>query len=270
MDSIRLGRWDWLLLSVAIATLSGLLHWLVHHLATSYSANPARGAHWRGILHIIESPWFLQPLQLVYAIGLPAVAFLWQGALTSRGLGLKPLPFGPDAEAVDWAQATIGPAGGTTSWTDDVGWFSLILVATAVVVALGIWRAGNGTALASRGHRSLSQAAIDAVVYEIHWAFYREPFVVTWGVALGSWLGAVPALVEGTVNLMFWERLRAGDRDYVRAMLIRGGLLVASSQLFLKTQNLWLAIIMDLLVGWLLLRRREPQSVSRAAITTIR
>lgn len=272
MPSQSLSRWDWLLLSVALATLSGLFHWFVHHLATTSKVDPAEPTFWRRLQRILESPWFVQPARLIYAVGMPALALLWQGALTSRGLGLKPFPIGAAAQQPLPGQSPIVPTSGATGWIRDLGWFAVVAAATTAVVLLGNRSAHRvpETGAASRGRRNLAQAAIDAIVYEVHWSFYREPFVVTWGLALGSWLGTVPVLVETAVNLMFWERLRAGDAGYVRMMLVRAGLLAASTQLYLRTQNLWLAILMDLLVGWLCIRSREPQSVTSPAMTTIR
>jgi len=95
------------------------------------------------------------------------------------------------------------------------------------------------------------------------------------GIALGSWLGALPVLLETGISLMFWESLHTRGPAYQQQALVRAGLFVASTQLYLLTQNLWLAIALDALVGWLALRWSDrsvipDQSVTSEAITTIR
>ena len=267
MDSISLGRWDWLLLSVAIATLGALVQWVIEHQAESPRPSES-GSRWRTLDSIITHPWFAQPLRALYTIGVPAFAFLANGALTARGLGLKPLPF--------WrAQSGPGdaiPAYATGGWLSDLGWFALLTSATLVVVAIGNHNARSRLIATGdqRGPRSIARAALDAVVYQVHWAFYREPWVVLWGIAAGSWLGTLPILTETALNLVFWERLRSGDVLYTRRLLIRGGVLIATTQLYLKTQNLWLAVLLDLAIGWLMIQQPRSHSVTREAITTTR
>jgi hypothetical protein len=190
---------------------------------------------------------------VIYAVGIPMAALTWQGALTPRGLGLKSFPLMPTLQS------------SSERWGDDIGWFALLTTTTLTVIILGDWSArakGTGHPETHKGGvfpnafpGGLSDAAIEAVVHQAHWAFYREPFVVNWGLELGSWLGVMPVLLETVVNLMFWERIETdgNNRGYMRQMLIRGGLLAASTHLYLKTQSLWLAILMDIVVGWLLL-----------------
>jgi hypothetical protein len=244
-----LSRWDWLLFSVILSTLGGLLHWLIQHLAGLTPRRHTSLGLWTKILRIIESPWLRQPLRVLYAVGIPLAALIWQGSLTTRGLGLKPLPFGSTAST-----------SASSPWIDDIGWFAILTTVTITVVLIGDGAArhqGAGTPPARKA-RDLPNAAIDAVVRQVHWAFYREPFVINWDIALGSWLGAGAVLAETILDLMFWERLGAkvNGHAYKRQMLIRGGLLAASSHLHLRTQNLWLAILMDLVVGWLLMPGR--------------
>lgn len=267
MDGISLGRWDWLLLSVAIATLGALVQWVVAHQATS-PRRPESGTRWRTLNSIIAHPWFAQPLRALYAIGVPAFAFLANGALTARGLGLKPFSFWPAQPGLSDAV----PAYATGGWLGDLGWFALLTSATLVVVAIGNHNARSRLIATGEkpGPRSILLAALDALVYQAHWAFYREPFVVLWGIAAGSWLGTLPVLAETALNLVFWERLRSGDVLYARRLLIRGGVLIATTQLYLKTQNLWLAVLLDLAIGWLMIQQPRRQSVTREAITTTR
>lgn len=250
METIGLSRWDWLLLSVILSTLGGLLHWLIQHLAGLTRHRRASPSLWSQTQRLIESPWLRQPLRVLYAVGIPLAALIWQGSLTTRGLGLKPLPFGSTA-----------PTSAASRWIDDVGWFTILTTVTITVVLVGDGLArhqGAGNPQVRKA-RALPNAAVDAVVRQVHWAFYREPFVMNWGIALGSWLGAVTVLAEKLVDLMFWERLggeEANGRAYKRQMLICGGLLAASAHLHLRTQNLWLAILMDLVAGWLLMPGR--------------
>jgi hypothetical protein len=82
----------------------------------------------------------------------------------------------------------------------------------------------------------------------VHWAFYREPFVLLWGLSLGTWAGLLPVAFEAGINPARWDDLRVPPHG--RDLLIRVGLAIVGALLFLETQNLWLAILMDAVVGW--------------------
>ncbi len=270
MSDIHLSRWDWLLLSMAITTFGGLLRWLIRQLAADEERRPIsvqkQTLLWRLLDQLLTSPWLLTPVQMVYAIGIPLLALVGQGALTARGLGLKGLS-ARDTAAFPGTMSMNPPS----AWTDDIGWFVPISLVTFAVIALGNRGLRNRVPLPAegRGVNNIAQTILEGIAFEVHWAFYREPFVVTWGIAAGCWLGVTPVLIELALNVMVWEHLHSRDASYARRMLVRGGLLVASTQLYLKTQNLWLAILMDCVIGSLTLRKRGDQSVTREAITTI-
>ena len=278
MSGARINRWDWLLGSIILATLVSLIQWLLHYLTGA--AGKRRSADDVGfrllsthVLRTIESPWITYPLRLVYAIGIPAAALFWQGALTARGLGLQTMM--PVTLALQGADnITQGVAPGQ-AWGDDLNWLVVVAGVTAFVMAAGSRIARQLDPPSATGKRNLGVAILEAVYHEVHWAFYREPFVHTWGIGLGSWLGVLPVLLETGVSLMFWERLHTLREAYQRQKLVRAGLFVASTQLYLLTQNLWLAIALDALVGWLVLRWIDrptvrDQSVISEAMTTIR
>lgn len=278
MSDARINRWDWLLGSIILATLVSLIHWLLHYLTGAATKRRSADAIWlrapnTRLLRTIESPWITFPLRLIYAIGIPAAALFWQGALTARGLGLQPM-LAVTLALPGAGNVTQGATPGQ-AWGDDLNWLVVVAGVTALVMAAGSRIARLLAPQSTSGKRGLGAAILEAVYHEVHWAFYREPFVYVWGIGLGSWLGALPVLLETGVNLMFWERLRTRGSAYQQQALVRAGLFVASTQLYLLTQNLWLAIALDALVGWLALRWSDQpavrdQSVTSEAITTIR
>jgi len=278
VSDARIDRWDWLLGSIILATLASLIHWLLQYVAGAASERQSTDDLWlrmlkTRVLRTIGNPWVTFPIRLIYAIGIPAAALFWQGALTARGLGLQPM-LGvtlalPGADGV-----TQGGAPGQ-AWGDDLTRLVVVAGVTALAMAAGSHIARQLAPQSATGKRNLGVAILEAVYHEVHWAFYREPFVYVWGIGLGSWLGALPVLLEAGISLMFWERLHTRGAAYQRQTLVRAGLFVASTQLYLLTHNLWLAIALDALVGWLALHWSEQppildQSVTSEAITTIR
>jgi len=278
MSDARIDRWDWLLASIMLATMASLIHWLLHYVTRTAGERQAMDDTWFALvstrlLRMIESPWVAFPTRLVYAIGIPAAALFWRGALTARGLGLQPMPavtFAPPG--VDDVTQGWNPG---QAWGDDLTGLVVVTAVTAVVMAAGSRISRQLAPQSTTGRRNVGVAILEAVYHEVHWAFYREPFIYTWGIGLGSWLGVLPVLAEAGINLVFWERLRTHGAAYQRQMLVRAGLFVAGTQLYLLTQNLWLAIALDALIGWLALRGIDQpvipdQSVISEAMTTIR
>lgn len=241
MNELGFGRWDWLLFSVVLGTLASLLRWLI-----SFSAARSRTQVLLLLQQVVDSPWVTQPLRLAYAVGIPAALLFWERALTTRGLGLKPFPdlaAGMDAPALSGGQ--------WTEWAHDLGWAALVASVTFLLVWIGDRAARQGAPPAQRSHRDLWISLREAVYYQAHWAFYREPFVVLWGLSTGSWLGALPVALEAVLSPMLWEGMR-GDTDYARRVVLRCGLYAATTLVFLQTQNLWVAVAVDILLGWLL------------------
>ncbi len=280
MTGVEPSRWEWVWVSVALATVAALVYWLVAHQARARhrgnlpAQEPPRSETpvqlrsfdpWVALLTILDTPWIAQPLRLLYAVGLPAAALFWQHSLSMRGLGLQPLPTDIvrrelDLPFVEEALGLPGILGGDwLDWARDLGYFAVVITITRLVIAAGDAAMRRRPDASRQIHRQpLLVALRDAVYYQVHWAFYREPFVVTWGIPLGSWLGVLPVLLETVVNPIFWLNLRRGDASHYRRVLVRCGLFVAGTQLYLLTQNLWLAIATDALLGWLTLAEARP------------
>jgi hypothetical protein len=243
MTSPALSRWDWLLASVTLGTLGSLIHW-----ALLFSFRRRSEELKDFPRDLLTSPWIIHPLRLIYAVGIPAAAFLWQRTLTTRGLGLQPLPGILIRQDTSLASESLW-----RDWARDLGWTIIVAVSTTLLVAIGDHSAQRLSAPHPKRRRNLGVALREAVYHQVHWAFYREPFVINWGMASGSWLGALLVVGETLLNPMVWQGVRNQGETYARTLLVRAGLLVASTLLYLQTQNLWLGIVMDALLGWILL-----------------
>lgn len=243
MDDLGFRRGDWLLLSVALATLASLLHWRVLHRAKNTQDKTAVF-----LARLIENPWFIQPLRLCYAIGIPAALLFWQHALTARGLGLQPFPdFSPSFDIPSWA------AGQWIDWLRDLGWGAAVASITGLLVLFGNYVASKNTPVRLDHRHDLGISLREGVYHQAHWAFYREPFVIAYGFPLGCWLGALPVIVEALLNPICWESIQSKDITYARHVVVRSGIYVATNMVFLKAQNLWIALLVDVLLAWLLL-----------------
>jgi hypothetical protein len=235
--------------------LGSLLTWLI-----TEGIKPSSGL--KKLRRTLQSPWIVHTTRLLYAVGIPAVALFWQHDLTARGLGLRPLPSSQAAGEEIVASPTYTSATWET-WMRDAGWTLALAAALGVLFYVGERTAQRQTPKATGDteitrHRDLGIALREAVYHQVHWAFYREPFIIRWGIATGSWLGTLPVLLENLLNPLFWERIRAHDETYRRVQIFRWGLLAAGTLVYLKTQNLWLAVGMDALVGWLVMPRESP------------
>jgi hypothetical protein len=278
VSDARIDRWDWLLGSIILATRASLTHWLLHYVTGAANKRQCADNTWVSVLparalRTMESPWVVFPIRLIYAIAIPAAALFWQGALTARGLGLQPML--AVTLALPGAHNVTQSGAPGQAWGADLNWLVAVAGVTALVMAAGSHYARQLAPQSTPGKRNLGVAILEAVYHEVHWAFYREPFVYVWGIGLGSWLGALPVLLETGISLMFWERLHTRGMAYQRQTLVRAGLFVASTQLYVLTHNLWLAIALDALVGWVILRWSDQpatldQSVTNEATTTIR
>jgi membrane protease YdiL (CAAX protease family) len=82
----------------------------------------------------------------------------------------------------------------------------------------------------------------EALYHEVHWAFYRNAPIVALGLYWGTWAGLMLAAFEALANPAWRKGLGAPER--AAALLLRAALAVISSLLFLRTQNLWLAILL--------------------------
>lgn len=228
-------RWLWLAGSLGIAFIVSWAGWLARRPRDPQWSWWERWHHWRGRL------WLSQSARLLYAIGIPAAALFWRGALTERGLGLQPWL---------WSDAA-SPGAFQSNWESlmrDLGWALSIMAGTGALLALGrrATRHSSGKALPLR--RDFGIALREALYHQVHWAFYREPFVLVWGIGNGTWLGLLPVMLEAALNPARWAELRSPQRG--RDLLVRAALAVASILLYIRTQNLWLALLVDVSLGW--------------------
>lgn len=222
-------RWLWLWASFIIGLVAAWIQWIF-----SEAHNPRmrtwyeRWERWPG------RPWIAQSLRMLYAVGLPAAALLWRGALTERGLGFQSLPWRAPGM---WSR-----------WLQDLSQAFGIAVGTGILLLLAASQyrhlVGHRRPLRHDGLLALREA----VYHEVHWAFYREPFVLLWGVGPGSWAGFLLILVEGVCNPLRWRRLR--DPHSKRDLLLRAALAILSTLVFIQTRNLWCALLVDLGISW--------------------
>jgi len=174
-------------------------------------------------------------------VGIPAMALLWRGALTERGLGLKSLP---------WSSSPALSSTTLADWAKDIGWAISIALGAWAVLLIGDYRVKRIVGTATRRQHKVSIALREATYHQIHWAFYREPFVLLWGIPTGTWAGLIPLTFETLTNPARWAELNAPHTG--RALLIRAALAVVSVLIYIQTQNLWLALLVDATLGWAL------------------
>jgi len=174
--------------------------------------------------------WLWPPLwhslRLIYALGLPALVLFWRRALSERYLGLEPLSAGP------------------AEWTRDLAWTLLIGLVTWLVLQ-------NMAGLTPlKRHRQWSEAFREALYHQAHAAFYREPWVLLWGIGPGAWLGLLPLAFEALLDPQHWHDNRDPARSW--AVLTRIALYIAGLLVYIKTQNLWLIWLMDAVASGML------------------
>ena len=230
-------RWIWLTVSLGIAILAIAGRWALERSShrSSSQAPPQRT--------VLDLPWVVHPLRLLYAVGIPAAALLWRRILTERGLGLQPLLWLYD-DASPIAQANW------QDWVKDIGWTAVIALSAWIVLAMGDRMIKRRVGAQAPTHHDPGKALREAVYHQVHWAFYREPFVLLWGSAMGAWAGLIPVTLEAMMNPARWEDLQHPSRG--RDLLIRIGLALVGTMLYIQTQNLWLTILADATLVWIL------------------
>lgn len=256
-ETALLERWVWLNVSLVIALLASALRWFLErpHLQRHFRPNAIPALH-RAVWDI---PWIIHPLRLLYAVGVPALALLWRGVLTPSGLGLKPFFW-----AADQTLSTL--YGSWDSWVRDLGWTCVFSGGFWVLIALAD-RTARRLSPPRETRHSLSVALREAVYHQAHWAFYREPFVLLLGIGMGAWVGLLPVAGEALLNPARWTDLQSPTHG--RDLLIRMGLAVLSAMLFIQTQNIWLMLLADASLIWLLGQKHETtQTQTGVAVTT--
>jgi hypothetical protein len=222
-------RWLWLWASFILGLVVAWVEWIFREAHNPRMRNVyERWRRWPG------HPWLVQSLRMLYAVGLPAAALIWRGALTERGLGLQPFP---------WTKAGLW-----SSWVEDIGRALATATGTGALLLLTTYQLRRLQEEEPAKRRDGLLALREAFYYEAHWTFYREPFVLLWGVGTGSWAGFLLILIEMMVNPLRWQQLR--QRGKGRNLLIRGALAVTSTLIFIQTQNVWCGLLVDFWLSW--------------------
>jgi len=187
--------------------------------------------------------------RLLFYLGLPAAALLWgQDAVIGRLMGFQPL-LALNGLVGDPAPAAE-VAANLADWMRDVGWAAGLGAATWAVLTLGWWTARRG-ANSPRPDKEALAGIVglrEAAYHEVHWAFYRNAPIVALGPYWGIWSGLGLAALEAVLN-PFW-RAGIGNADCPPLPLLRAGMAFVSTALFLKTENLWLAVLVHWGVLW--------------------
>ncbi len=239
--------WLWLLGSLLTALLWANLAW--------FFRKPRSGAIGDFVIRLTFlpfSPWLFQFLRLLYYLGVPFAALWWgHDAVVGRGVfGLKPLVL----PTSDGSTADADIAVNWLGWTQDVGWGAVLGFGTWALLALGWWAyrralAAAGEARVVDGVNSSGWVFLrEAAYHQVHWAFYRNAPILTVGTYWGAWTGFVLVALEAMLNPAWREGLT--DPKRAPTQLMRGALAVVSVALFLQTQNLWLAFLLDWGVSW--------------------
>jgi hypothetical protein len=242
VEAIGLQPWFWLGGSLLLALLATWTMWWLER---------AKERDLR-IASFLDGPVFpilVEIGRLLFYLGVPFAALLWgRDAVIGRLMGLQPL-LALNGLAGDPAPAAE-VAANLADWVRDVGWTAGLGAAAWAVLALGWWTVRRGTNPPRLDDGLLSGAVglREAAYHEVHWAFYRNAPIVALGPYWGTWAGLGLAALEAVLN-PFW---RAGLRDADRASLplLRAGMAFVSAALFLKTGNLWLAILVHWGVLW--------------------
>lgn len=229
-------RWVWLCGSLLLALLSAWIAEAFRHMGGKPGAWYQRWQRWPG------RPWVLHTVRVLYAVGIPATALIWRGALKESSLGLQPFP---------WQNTPLSTTSLPHHWEDwlrDGLWALGIGIAVTLLIQwtqVTLKRAGHPwPALRGDGLLSLREA----VIHEVHWAFYREPWLLLWPTPIGVWAGWLLVGLEAALNPARWRDLRTPLSS--RTLVLRAALAVISALLFLQTQNLWLAIVTHTCLDW--------------------
>jgi hypothetical protein len=232
--------WLWLAGSLLLAILWANLAWYFRKpRAGRIGELVARLTSWR------FGPLLLQFLRLLYYIGLPGIALLWRHTIVQRYLGLS-------SGLTDiWLR-----------WAHDIGWAAALGIGAWVLLAVGLWayrRALHAVEKSPIAGASVSGWVFlrEAAYHEVHWAFYRSVpiFILAqaqfasneyWGV----WIGLALVALEAALNPVWRKELAEAERAPAR--LMRGGLAVVSSALFIQTRdgNLLLSLLLHFCVSW--------------------
>jgi hypothetical protein len=235
----------WVLGSLALAVILTNAAWLALR-ARRRERTPFSGDAWGALEPLI---WLLTALFLF----LPPIAAWWAGALSPYFMGLS---------EIDWVDTAFSGA-----------------LATAAIVGITIfgwllYRHNLPARARERGRIRLWLAPIDAALLQWHWTFYRAG-VIGWLVLAassnvtgpfsflaplakqpvywGSWLGMVLVAAEWALNpfargALVGARKSPDCAPAAERTVIRMGLAVATTALFILTRNFWLPLICQVIV----------------------
>lgn len=193
------------------------------------------------------APPLFQGLRLLYYVGLPFVALFWgRDAVVGRLLGLQPFIL-PES-----GQRSAAVSANWFDWLQDFGWALALGVGSLGLFLLAKWARRraliSGQDDGSGGQTSSWETIREAAYHEIHWAFYRNAPIVTFGYYWGVWAGLLLVALEALANPVWRRGLSIPER--APKQLLRATLAVVSGVFFLHTQNLWLSIVLHSAVSW--------------------
>jgi hypothetical protein len=239
--------WLWLAASLLMAALWTNLAWLFSPWAEA-GRLPHDSESLAERIVVQLANWhfarvLFQGLRLLYYVGLPFAALFWgYDAVISRFFGLQRLVL--PTSGAPGQRASINA--NWLDWGHDIGWTAVLGLASWGVLLTAGWvrrRAVSDSDGPPPGSRASGGETLrEALYHEIHWAFYRNAPIVTLGLYWGTWMGLTLAALEALANPV-WRR---GLRNPARAatLLLRAAMAVVSSLLFLRTQNLWLSVLL--------------------------
>ncbi len=239
--------WLWLGGSWLIAVLWTNLAWLFSPWADAEKPpGPSTSLPETIVFRVVNwpsAPTLFQALRFIYFVGLPFAALLWgRDAVVARHLGLKSLilPSEP-ARALEGSLST-----NWSSWINDLGWAAVVglgSLALLLLAGLTYHRALRDLTRQDPDVKTPGWHTLRETVYEeIHWAFYRNAPIAMLGAYEGTWVGLALVGLEAGLNPMWRDALRIPGRAWSR--LSQGALAVVSAVVFLRTQNLWLALLL--------------------------
>jgi hypothetical protein len=239
--------WFWMAGSLLLAGLWVNLAWMFSPwLETGRSPGDSESLAERIVVQLANwrfSPALFQGVRLLYYVGLPFAALFWgYDAVITRFFGLQQLVL-PTSGALE-GSASINA--NWLDWAHDVGWAAALGLGSWGVLLVAGWVRRRALADADRprpgGSASGWETLREALYHEVHWAFYRSAPIVTFGLYWGTWTGLALAALEALANPVWRKGLREPER--AAALLLRAAMGVISSLLFLRAQNLWLAILL--------------------------